>query len=105
MCQCAGHVFRHDGGGFKDITESGFVINPDSSDSQSHWMSYKSESGWSWVVDQWKSYIDWLPIPEQLTGHLDRKSTHSVADHVSDLSDHIVEHYAVPQHGNFVFDW
>jgi len=74
---CASVLAMYSGmiGGFRDLTESGFVCNSDSSDSQGHWMGLKSGSGWSWVIDQWKSYIDWLPIPEQLTSHLDSQLT------------------------------
>ena len=77
LTPCASVLAMYSGmiGGFRDPTESGFVSNPDSSDSQSHWMGLKSGSGWFWVVDQWKSYIDWLPIPGQLTSHLDIPST------------------------------
>jgi len=106
LTPCASVLAMYSGmiGGFRDLTESGFVRNPDSSDSQSHWMSLKSESGWSWVVDQWKSYIDWLPIPEQLTSHLDSQSTYSVADHVSDLSI-ILLSIMLYRNMEIVFDW
>jgi len=70
-------------------------------------MSLKFGSGWSWVIDQWKSYIDWLPIPEQLTSHLDSQSTQDKVSPLTMFQIFLIILLSITLYRNMeiVFDW
>jgi len=76
LTPCASVLAMYSGmiGGYRDPTESGFVSNPDSGDSQSRRRGFQSQSGWLWLAERWRSCIDWLPIPNQVTSHEDDQS-------------------------------
>jgi len=110
LTPCASVLAMYSGmiGGFRDPAESGFVCSPDSNDSQSQWMGFQSLSGWFWVVDRCKSYIDWLIIPNQITSHRDSQWTQDrVSPWLTMFQIFVIIFLSIMLYRNMeiVFDW